>query len=78
MILIFDSYISSDFFYSLVVICFNYFLMDRFILPDNQLLSKEQTETEELPVISQRIQDIIEVLNNFKELGDHERWFGIS
>ncbi|EXX76408.1 Nop2p [Rhizophagus irregularis DAOM 197198w] len=47
--------------------------MDQFVLPDNQLLGKEQVETEDLPVISQRIQDIIEVLNNFKELGDHER-----
>lgn len=50
-----------------------FFLMEQFVLPDNQLLGKEQAETEELPVISQRIQDIIEVLNNFKELGDHER-----
>ncbi|PKC06866.1 NOL1/NOP2/sun family putative RNA met [Rhizophagus irregularis] len=45
----------------------------QFLNKDNQLLGKEQVETEDLPVISQRIQDIIEVLNNFKELGDHER-----
>ncbi|CAI2175036.1 6017_t:CDS:2 [Funneliformis geosporum] len=47
--------------------------MDKLILPDNQPLDNVQTEAEDLPVISQRIHDIIEVLNNFKEQGDHER-----
>jgi len=52
--------------------------MDNFVLPDIQSLDKEQAEAEELPVISQRIQDIIEVLNNFKELGDHERYLNVE
>ena len=51
--------------------------MDQFVLPDNELPDKEQKETEELPIISQWVQDIIEVLNNFKELGDHERWLDV-
>jgi len=46
--------------------------IEMFVLPSGQESENEQTAAD-LHAVHQRIQNIIRTLNNFKELGDHER-----